>query len=205
MLRRNAYQLLMLAAIASGSSFAGDRDSIQFTVENGAASFVADTNVPAVSIKGKSTALRAQVMARRDAEGIHIEKIEATLPIKSLQTGMGLRDDHMRKYVFTTPDGNTPDLLFHAEDVTCPAGAQTTCAVKGNLTIRGVARAFAMPLKVREVSDGFKATGESTVKLSDYGIEQPKQFGVRTQNEVKIHLDFSARSVQRMSFVGGSR
>ena len=205
MLRRNAYRLLTLAGIAAGAIFAAEREAIQYTVDNGAASFVADTNVPAVSIKGKSTALKANVSASRDSQGIHIEKIEAALPIKTLQTGMGLRDEHMRKYIFTTSDGKTPDMLFQAEDVTCPSGAQTTCAVKGNLTIRGVPHAFEMPLKLKEDGDGFKAAGESTVKLSDYGIEQPKQFGVRTEDAVKVHLEFAARPVRSVSLAGGSR
>jgi hypothetical protein len=36
-------------------------------------------------------------------------------------------------------------------------------------------------------------SGESTVKLSDYGIEQPSQFGVKTADEVQLHIEFSGK------------
>src|SRR5262249_31131559 len=147
--------------------------------EGGTASFIANTNVPAVSIKGKSTALKAQATAHRDAGGVVIERIQTGVPVKTLQTGIGLTDEHMRKYIFTSNDGQTPDMVFQAENVTCPAGAQTTCSVGGSLTIRGVSHAFQMPLKLRDEGGALKASGESVVKLSDYGIEQPTQFGVK--------------------------
>ena len=52
---------------------------------------------------------------------------------------MGLRDSHMRKYVFTTPDGQVPDLRFSAAKAVCakPEGKQSTCELTGNLAIRG--------------------------------------------------------------------
>ena len=50
-----------------------------------------------------------------------------------------------------------------------------------------------MPLKIRADGAAFRATGESAVKLSDYGIEQPSQFGVKTADEIQLHIEFSAK------------
>lgn len=207
---RSAFRTLSLAGAVTALAVAGDNtnqnDSMRLAVVSGAVSFVVNTNVPAVSIKGKSTALKAQVNAHRGGDGLHIEHIQAVVPIKTLQTGMGVRDEHMRKYIFTTPDGQTPDMTFEAENVNCPAGAQVTCSITGNLSIRGVARPFATPVKVREDGDGFKVSGESTLKLSDYGIEQPRQFGVKTDNNVQVHLEFTAKPGRvEVSLAGGAR
>jgi polyisoprenoid-binding protein YceI len=193
------------AALAHAGETINSKEPVNLAIDGGTASFIANTNVPAVSIKGKSTSMKAEATARRGAEGVVIDRIQATVPVKTLQTGMGVRDEHMRKYIFTTKDGQTPDMVFQAENVACPAGAQTTCNVSGNLTIRGVSHAFQMPLKLRDEGGALKASGESIVKLSDYGIEQPTQFGVKTDDEVHVRLDFVARPTVPVASAGGLR
>src|SRR5690349_2751172 len=87
---------MMARALCAGP---GDNsEPVQFAVSGGVASFVANTNVPAVSIKGKSSAMKADVNVVRGPQGLLIQHIQAAVPVKTLQTGMGLRDEHMRKY-----------------------------------------------------------------------------------------------------------
>ncbi|HSL23204.1 MAG TPA: YceI family protein [Vicinamibacterales bacterium] len=164
-------------------------------VLGGTATFDVGTNIPAVGVHGKSANLRARAQIREDEEAITIEKMEATLPVKTLSTGLGLRDEHMRKYVFTTGEGQTPDLKFVADQADCAraAGGESTCKVSGQLAIRGTPRPFAMTLKVNRAGEGYRAAGDGTVKLSTYGIAQPSQFGVTTEDEVKLHLEFTAK------------
>jgi polyisoprenoid-binding protein YceI len=165
-------------------------------VESGAASFFVSTNVPAIEVKGKSNALQARVQMHRDAGGVTLERIEAWIPVKTLVTGMAVRDEHMRKYTFTTASGEVPDLRFESGKIVCPGVAQAreaTCPIAGTLTIRGVASAFSIPLKVRQEGAAFRVTGDGTVKLSDYGIAQPSQLGVKTANEVQIHLELRCK------------
>ena len=80
-----------------------------------------------------------------------------------------------------------------------------SCQVSGTLAIRGVARPFSIPLKIRAEGAAFRATGESTVKLSDYGIEQPSQFGVKTADEIQLHIEFSAKEGPAKIASGGRR
>lgn len=169
--------------------------STPIEVRGGTATFDVGTNVPALSVKGKSTALEARGRVRPAPDGPQIEQIEATVPVKTLETGMGLRDDHMRKYVFTTPDGQTPDVKFAAKNAKCQKAGQheSTCDVSGELSIRGTARPFTLALKVKEDNGEYRASGDGVVKLSAYGIPQPSQLGVRTDDEIKLRLDFTAR------------
>lgn len=204
---RNVTKMMAIAGLYSTFTFAADvtksADAIQLAVDGGIATFVSPTNVSAISVKGKSNALHAEATVRHTADGLQIEHIAATLPVKSLVTGMGLRDEHMRKYVFTTSDGQTPDLRFEGQNVACKVAV---CQITGTLTIRGVGHAFTLPVKIKEDGSQFKASGEGTVKLSDYGIEQPSQLGVKSTNEVQLHLEFVAKPASaRMASNGGVR
>jgi polyisoprenoid-binding protein YceI len=166
-------------------------------VRDGSVTFNVETNVFAVSVHGESKDLDAKVRVHESAEGMRLEQIEAVVPVKSLSTGMKLRDDHMRKYIFQTPDGQVPDVRFTAERAECSgAGANgaAKCVASGQLAIRGTARPFVMELAVTRENDLFRVQGDGTVKLSAYGIERPSQFGVKTADDVKLHLELSARS-----------
>lgn len=194
--------VITLAAVACCGAI-GDRAAAQeqsketVQVDSGTAIFDATTNVSAITVHGKSDALKGQVKMQRAADALVLEQVEAWVPVKTLNTGMGLRDEHMRKTIFTTQDSKVPDVRFSAQNLKCPLtspGQEVTCPVSGNLAIRGVERPFSIALKVRqEGSTSFKAMGEGTVKLSDYGIERPSQFGVKTEDQVKFHIAFTAR------------
>lgn len=208
MTNQTAQKVLVFVCAAGVAAFAGDsnNENMAMEVHGGTATFVTTTNVPGITVKGKANAVEATVAARRTAEGIVLERVEAFVPVKALGTGMSLRDQHMRKLIFTTADGQTPDVRFEAAGNTCSVGKEGTCQIAGNLTIRGVARPFTLPLKIREDGSGFKATGDGTLKLSAYGIEQPSQLGVKTSDDVQLHLEFTAqRATVKTVSAGGPR
>ena len=194
-----SFCLYALAAVTSAAGLTAGEPNTTGTettiaVEAGTAAFISNTNISAISVKGKSTAMQGRVRVGHSPEGLRLEHIEAWVPVKSIATGMGVRDEHMRRYIFTTPDGKTPDVRFEAQQASCgKSGKESTCQIAGNLSIRGVARPFTMPLRVREDGSAFRAAGDAVVKLSDYGIERPTQLGVTAENEVKLHFEFTAK------------
>jgi polyisoprenoid-binding protein YceI len=123
--------------------------------------------------------------------------MEAAVPVRSLSTGMKVRDEHMQKYIFTTPDGQMPDVIFSADGGACKfAGSNRdlSCRLSGNLKIRGVSHAVSINVIAKQQNaKAFRATLDTTVKLSDFNIEAPSQFGVKTSNDVKLHFEFIAR------------
>jgi polyisoprenoid-binding protein YceI len=187
--------LLLSTGIATGARAQSNGESTPVEVRGGSASFDVETNMPALSVHGKSTALEGRVRVRSGPEGPQLEQIEAKLAVETLQTGLKLRDEHMRKYIFTTSDGQVPDVRFVADKATCAkaSGKESTCKVAGDLIIRGTARPFTIALKVTEDKGSYHASGDSVVKLSSYGIEKPSQLGVHTEDDVKLRLDFTAR------------
>jgi len=165
-------------------------------IDHATATFQVGTNMPGLLVKGKSDAVQARVQIRRNADGVTLDHVSAQLPVKTLATGIALRDQHMLEQIFTTPEGQLPDVKFEAEGVPCPgvtAGREASCKVSGTLSIRGTPRNFSVVLKIREGSNStpvFRAAGDGIVKLSEYGIDQPTQFGVKTDNQIQLHFEF---------------
>ena len=178
-------------------------------VRGGAISFQVATNLPAIRVHGTSNQLQAHARLRNPGDRLVLADVDATVPVMSLSTGLALRDEHMRTYIFKTPDGSLPDVRLVAAGVECPplgGRAQTECPVAGELAIRGTSRPFSMTLVVRPQNDTYRAAGDAVVKLSDYGITPPSQLGVTTRDDVKLHLEFTAKIAQSQiaaSGVGG--
>lgn len=197
----NAVLILLIAILGIPASIfpvtsdePGKPEAIQ--IEHATATFQVGTNMPGLLVKGKSEAVQARVQIHRSADGLTLDHVSAQLPVKTLATGIAMRDQHMREHIFTATDGQIPDVKFEAEGVSCPGvvpGREASCKVSGTLSIRGTPRPFSVALKIREAggsTPAFRAGGDGTMKLSEYGIEQPTQFGVKTENEIQLHFDF---------------
>ena len=172
-------------------------DASALTATGGLASFEVSTNVLGTMVRGKSSALTASTLVRSSAAELLLERLEATLPVGSLKTGIKLRDQHMVKYIFQTAAGQQPDLHFTARDGRCvrvDSVSPYSCPAAGTLTIRGTPRPFSITLEVTPDGSGYHVKGDARVTLTSYGIERPSQFGVRTGDEVRLHVEFTART-----------
>jgi hypothetical protein len=65
-------------------------------IQSGTASFEAATNVPGIEVKGTSNSLAAHASVTRESGALVLDEIAASLPVKTLSTGMKVRDEHMR-------------------------------------------------------------------------------------------------------------
>lgn len=166
----------LLAGLLSVASFAAAEPALPLALDS--LEFTAPTNIKAVTVHGKSTEMKGTAAFDKGA----LSKVDATVTIDSLKTGMEMRDHHMREKIFKKADGSFPDLHFSSSSVTC-SGA--SCTVKGPLSIRGVAKDGTF---VCNVVGKTSADCTATVKLSDYGIERPTQLGVTVTDEVAIKL-----------------
>ena len=172
---------------------------------NGVLTFEAPTNVTGVEIKGKSTSLTALADVSASGSQLLVRDIQVSVPVNSLATGMKVRDEHMRRYIFRTNTGNEPDLRFAAGSAACSALAarEYQCAVEGTLEVRGTAKPAGFTVKVKAEGGSFHASFDAVIKLSAFGIERPSQFGVRPADEVKVHVEFTAKgTVAQGSTVG---
>ena len=194
----------LTAAVLTGPMLVAGEGVDETEVRGGVAVFEVGTNIRAIRVHGKSNALQGRALVRLGPDGLAIDELRASVPVQTLDTGMSLRDGHMRKYIFTTADGRLPDLEFSAANAVCTGSAdRADCRLTGHLTIRGNAQPFTIAVVATRQSSGFRVVGDSVVRLSSYGIEPPSQLGVRTEDEVKLHVDVVARSVRRDALLTG--
>ena len=189
----------MIAALVGQGAVASEL----VAVEAGTVEFHSSTNVSGVDVKGASKALSGRAEVLRAEGGVpKIGLVEVSVPVVSLLTGMKMRDEHMRKYIFTTASGEQPDMRFTADTSSCSAlasGREFACTVQGSLAVRGVAKPFGLKLKVREQGASFRVSGDGWVKLSAYGIDAPVQLGVRVSDDVAIRVDFATKTAAAVS------
>jgi hypothetical protein len=118
---------------------------------------------------------------------------------------MSLRDKHMRAYVFTTPEGEMPDLRFTAGEAACTAGKREehTCVFTGELTIRETARPLVVTVRLSRENGAVRAVAAGTVRLSAYGIDRPSQLGVVAEDEVPLHFFLVSTPLAKESKIAG--
>ncbi|MBY0516362.1 MAG: YceI family protein [Bacteriovoracaceae bacterium] len=138
-------------------------------------SFVANTNMPGVSVEGKS---QKMVFAGS------LENVKgATLKfdVFELETGMEARDKHLREKVFKAKNKGDAFISFEAKDLVC---ASNKCELMGVLTIKDKAREIKLPV---EMSSNKKSlAGKATIALSQYDLPRPSFMGVQVEDNVEV-------------------
>ena len=113
--------------------------------------------------------------------------------LASLDTGLGLRNRHMRSNYLEVEE--FPYAFFDAtiERVEAvPAGGFRVTA-QGVMNIHGVEREMDVPCDVSERGEGYRVRCTFNTRLSDFDIEIPKLMFLKLANEVRLDLDFTVR------------
>ncbi|MGQ0506347.1 MAG: YceI family protein [Myxococcaceae bacterium] len=165
-------------------------------VTAGLVRFTATSNVKALSIHGESTTVVGGVELAQVPGAIVLKQLRASVAVESLVTGMAVRDRHMQERVFKTAQGQLPSITFESDGAQCPvSGNRAICSLNGKMSIRGAVRPVSMKLNVFLDEDGkARAQVDASVKLSDFGIEAPAQFGVKVNDAVDLHVELSGKA-----------
>ncbi len=109
----------------------------------------------------------------------------------SLDTGIGLRNRHMRDNYLEV--GRYPFASFRAriESTNPGAGRSYRVTARGTLSIHGVERERTLTCRVEPRGEGHRARCEFEVLLSDHDIEIPKIMFLKLADEIRLELDFS--------------
>ncbi len=182
---------LMILAFAAASAE-------QFRIEAGEEnSLVFFSKAPMESFEGKTDRIEGSVSADLAdlASGV---AVEVRVDMASLDTGIGLRNKHMRENHLETE--KYPEAIFRAKRVLeAPGsplvpGSSAEFILAGSMTLHGVTRDIEAPVSVScGESEGrihLDISSEFPITLSDYDIKRPK-FLVLKLNEtqdVKIEL-----------------
>lgn len=110
--------------------------------------------------------------------------------LASLDTGIGLRNRHMRENYLEVE--RYPYAIYQAriDRVENLSGGRMRVASSGRFSIHGVTREIAVPCDVTPDEDGYRARCAFQVLLSDYDIEIPSVMFMKLSNEIRVRLDF---------------
>ena len=115
-------------------------------------------------------------------------RISLSIDAASLDTGIGMRDRHLRSADFFDAE-RFPTIVFRSVRVEA-AGRRAT--VVGRLSLHGVTREIALPVDVQMSDAALVASGEFIVNRGDYGMNYNSLLNP-IGNEVRVAFTFRAR------------
>ncbi|OGU27305.1 MAG: hypothetical protein A3K13_10960, partial [Gemmatimonadetes bacterium RIFCSPLOWO2_12_FULL_68_9] len=124
-----------------------------------------------------------------DPKDLSTAKVTLSIEVASIDTGIGLRDNHLRSEDFFDVK-RFPTITFESARVEA-AGRRAT--VHGRLTLHGVTREVAVPVDVALTDLAIVASGEFVVNRGDYGLTY-QSFLNPIGNLVRVAFTFRAHA-----------
>jgi len=143
------------------------------------------------SFEAKTAALKGSVVTR--ANGSPTLDGSLAVDLRTLDTGIGLRNEHLReKYLEVSKGEGFDTATLSAIDLTglnliAPEGKGS---FTGLLTVHGVSKAVTGAVDVRRAGGGLRVQASFRLDLPDYGIAKPRYLGVGVTNTVQVEVAF---------------
>jgi len=180
-LARAALVLLVLAGSAPARA-----ESLRFRIQPEASEITFRATSRLMNAEGTFGRFSGDVVA--DPARPTGARISLTIEAASLDTGIGMRDNHLRSADFFDIE-RFPTIAFQSVRVET-AGRRAT--VTGSLTLHGVTREIAVPVDVQITETALVASGEFIVNRGEYAMNY-NSFLNPIGNEVRVAFTFRAR------------
>jgi len=122
---------------------------------------------------------------------------ELSVDLRTLDTGIELRDDHLRNEYLEVGKGEgfatavLSDISLGNVD---PGSVQGRAAFTGMLLLHGVKKPIAGQADIKRSAGAIRVDAGFPVKLADFGIAKPQYLGVGVKNEVAVKVSLIVRS-----------
>jgi len=118
-------------------------------------------------------------------------RVEATIPVRTFKSGKAAMDKKMQEHMQVT---KFPNIEYRLIELKPQSLAGSTGAIKfdavGALTITGNTVTNTMPVTIEKTDGKLKVSGNTSLKMSDYGIEKVSFLGMTTGDELQIKLEW---------------
>lgn len=124
-------------------------------------------------------------------DGTHVVFI---VPVANLQTGIELRDEHMKsKFLFPDKHPNV-SLSVPKASLTFPTelGKKTSGTADAQFTAMDVAKPTKVKWEIAKTKTGYKLTGSFAFDISAHGVEVPSYLGVTVDSKMTAKAVFYA-------------
>jgi polyisoprenoid-binding protein YceI len=115
--------------------------------------------------------------------------------LRTVDTGIDLRNDHLREKYFEVDKGAGYDQAVLSEvalqglNADAPAGKGS---FTGSLMLHGVKKTVTGPVEIRQAGAGWRVRASFPVNLPDYNIDKPRYLGVGVKDTVQVSVTFTA-------------
>jgi polyisoprenoid-binding protein YceI len=113
------------------------------------------------------------------------DQVRFLVPLEGLDTGIGLRNSHMKKYLDAATFPNA-ELAVSASILKPGIGQKA----KGTFTVKGVGQEVELTFDVKKIPTGFAVRASFAIDLKKHGVEVPTYAGVTVKKDVKIETSF---------------
>jgi polyisoprenoid-binding protein YceI len=144
------------------------------------------------SFDAKTTALSGSVTS--SASGSPLFDGSLAVDLHTLDTGIGLRNEHLRENYLEVDKGpgfgtaTLSEIALEGFNADAPEGKGSFTGV---LTLHGVKKAVTGSVDVRQVSAGLRVKASFPVTLADYSIRTPRYLGIGVKDIVQVDVTFA--------------
>lgn len=147
---------------------------------SGKVEFIAKGFPTFITINGKGDGVKGDL----EITGNQVKKATFTFPLKSLKTGMDLRDEHMHeKYL---ESGKFPEAKLVLSEFPLNESGEVT----GKLKLHNVEKQIKVQYQ-REGQEPLRLNAEFKVLLEDFGIEIPSFQGITVAKDILIKVNLN--------------
>ncbi|MFC4100333.1 YceI family protein [Paenibacillus xanthanilyticus] len=177
------------AAAASGAVVTSEQLNGEWTIADGSEVYISMTtsketvNMTAGTVTGKWTIDTASA-GQMTAEGV--------VDLAGLDSGNPMRDGHIKGDQYLNAEAH-PQAKFAATSIdgfpeTWSEGVAVPLQLKGTLNVRGVDKEVVFDSQAVYEQGQVKLEGSTIVTFADFGMKNPHQVIVETENDVKVEL-----------------
>lgn len=119
--------------------------------------------------------------------------LRIVVPLAGLQTGIALRDRHMRERYLEVEKHPDAVLELPWSAVKLPEDGQTAeGTAAGKMTLHGKSHEVQVKYRVSRSGSRYQVSGTVPLNITHYGIDVPSYFGITVQPDVEASATFTA-------------
>jgi polyisoprenoid-binding protein YceI len=156
-------------------------------------------NLP-LTVGGSFDARTADCSGELSVDPAQPGKLEGTIAVdlKTLDTGIGLRNQHLRENYLEVDKGSGFDRATLSEiqlEVPDPASFQGKAPFKGTFELHGQKKEVKGEAQIKREGDTAHVVATFPLAISDYQIKKPTYLGVGVKNDIRVKVTFSLGTV----------
>lgn len=193
-MKRHRFTLLLIAAFCM-STLAAVGQKTEYHVDRSSKNLVKFiSDAPVEDFEGTTNKIDGY-LSHEGAEITTGSDLYFEVDLRTLDTGIGLRNRHMREDYLHTD--KYPYAKFSGKIIEAvPSGDKTKVKVKGSMDIHGVKRGMEVSGTLSPSGDKLRISTKFDVKLTDHKIEVPQFMFMKIDENMDLVLDFTLKKAK---------